>query len=315
MNVNSQAPWTDLVVDDVGPEIRQKLDIVESILSDLGSVVVAYSGGVDSSVLAAIAVRTLGSRARLVTAVSPSLAAEELKWARVGAAAIGAPLHVVHTDEAEREDYAANSPNRCYVCKGIVFARLRQVADAEGAIALVYGANADDGGDYRPGAGAAIEAGVRAPLAEAGLTKREVRQVAKAFGLPCWDKPAAPCLASRIPYGQRVTIEKLRQIEAGERVLHRLGFGESRLRHHGDVARLEVQPDDLSRAVESGVRDELLTELTALGFHYVALDLRGFRSGSLNEALRLRPEMPASASSTGTDSQTAAAPSVGRSGR
>ena len=262
-----------------------KHDLLVDILRQAESVLVAYSGGVDSSLLAAAAHRTLGSRALACIAVSPSLAADELTAATSVARTIGIRLRQVETHELDVEGYAANAPNRCYVCKGTLFAQLATTAREEGISCVVYGENVDDGGDYRPGARAAIEAGVRAPLAEAGLTKLEVRALARAYGLPNWQKPAAPCLATRIPYGQRVTVEKLRQLEAAERVVRALGFRETRVRHHGDVARVELLPDELERAATPAVREAILRGLQRLGFHYVALDLQGYRSGSLNEVV------------------------------
>lgn len=273
-------------------------DLLLEILRSQRGVLVAYSGGVDSSVLATIARAALGRRALACIAVSPSLAADELTAATALARKIGMRLRTVRTDELEREEYAANTPNRCYVCKGVLFVRLAEVAREEGLASIVYGANVDDAGDYRPGGLAAVDAGVRAPLAEAGLTKADVRALAQAYGLPNWDKPAAPCLATRIPYGQRVTLEKLRQLEAAERLVRDLGFPESRVRHHGDVARVEVPAEQLERAAAPGVREAMVRDLQRLGFHYVALDLQGYRSGSLNEVLvpmaagPIRPALP-----------------------
>jgi uncharacterized protein len=267
-------------------ELERKLAGLRGSLAALGSTLVAYSGGVDSSLLATVAVQELGGRALLCTAVSPSLAAEELAAARAVAARIGGRLRLVETDEVGREEYARNAPNRCYVCKGVVFERLWQVAREEGIGSIVYGANVDDGSDFRPGSRAAAQASVLAPLVEAGLTKAEVRELARSLGLPNWDKPAAPCLASRIPYYQRVTIEKLRQLEGAEAVLHRLGFRECRVRHHGDVARVEVPAAQIERAVRPDVRRVLIEALLELGFRYISLDLAGFRSGSLHEAPR-----------------------------
>jgi uncharacterized protein len=249
------------------------------------SVAVAYSGGVDSTVLAKVAHDVLGDRALACIAASPSLPSSELDAARRVAAIIGIRLTLVGTDEVEREEYAKNTPDRCYVCKGVVFAELRGAAQRHGCDALFYGANADDRADYRPGGRAAAEAGVRAPLAEVGLTKAEIRDLARHWGLPNWDKPSAACLASRVPYGQRVTVEILGQLERAEAGVAALGFGQLRVRHHGMVARLELPLDDLPRALEPGSRERIVAVLREAGFRYVTIDLEGFRSGSLNAGL------------------------------
>ena len=266
-------------------ELAAKGDLLLGLLDQAESVLVAYSGGVDSSLLAAASHRALGSRALACIAISPSLGADELATATSVARTIGIRLRRVETHELEMEAYAANTPNRCYVCKGSLFGVLATVAREEGIACVVYGENADDSPDFRPGARAALEAGVLAPLATAGLKKTEVRALARAYGLPNWNKPAAPCMASRIPYGERVTVEKLAQLEEAERVLRGLGFREVRVRHHGDVARVELLPDDLERAATVAIREAILRGLQRLGFHYVALDLQGYRSGSLNEIL------------------------------
>jgi len=272
--------------------VLERLGELRRILQGFESAIVAYSGGVDSTVLARVAAEVLGDRVIACTAVSPSLAAAELAAAQEAAQAMGIELRLVRTGEVEREDYARNMPDRCYVCKGTLFARLAEIAQSEGFRHILYGANADDGTDYRPGARAAVEAGVHAPLAQAGLTKDDVRAIARVYGLPNWDKPASPCLASRIPYGQRVTVEKLRQIEDGEQILRRLGFREARVRHHGDIARIEVSRDELPRIIAPEAADEISQGLLRLGFTHVAVDLRGFRSGSLNETLPRARDVP-----------------------
>jgi uncharacterized protein len=269
-------------------DLASRLTLLRRLLSDLDSTVVAFSGGVDSSLLAAVAVEQLGNGAVLCTAVSPSMAQSELAGAKTIAAFLGARLQVVETDEVGRDEYARNAPNRCYVCRGVVFEQIWRLAQEEGIGSVVYGANPDDGDDFRPGGRAAVQAGVRAPLVEVGIKKADVRQLARALGLPNWDKPSAPCLASRIPYGQRVTIAKLEQVEAAEAILHRLGFRECRVRHHVDVARVELPAADLAFAIQPQIRKRIVEGIVGLGFHYVALDLEGFRSGSLNEPLNLK---------------------------
>jgi uncharacterized protein len=244
---------------------------------------VAYSGGVDSAVLAALAVRTLGPRQVLaVLGVSPSLAASERTAAHEVAAFIGVPVVEVVTHEGERPAYVDNGPDRCYHCKDELFTRIdAELAARHGLDAVAYGENADDARrPDRPGSRAATEHGVLRPLAEAGLRKADVRALARAMRLPCADKPAAPCLASRIPHFDRVDPGKLSQIEAGEAALRRLGFTDSRVRHHGDVARVELLPADLPRAVSPPLREEILAALRTAGFRLVTIDLAGIQSGA-----------------------------------
>jgi pyridinium-3,5-biscarboxylic acid mononucleotide sulfurtransferase len=244
---------------------------------------VAYSGGVDSAVLAALAVRTLGPRQVLaLLGVSPSLAASERTAAHEVAAFIGVPVVEVVTHEGERPAYVDNGPDRCYHCKDELFTRIdAELAARHGLDAVAYGENADDARrPDRPGSRAATEHGVLRPLAEAGLRKADVRALARAMHLPCADKPAAPCLASRIPHFDRVDPGKLSQIEAGEAALRRLGFTDSRVRHHGDVARVELLPADLPRAVSPPLREEIVAALRTAGFRFVTIDLAGIQSGA-----------------------------------
>jgi uncharacterized protein len=244
---------------------------------------VAFSGGVDSSLLLALAVRALGvGRVVAVLGVSPSLAADERRGAHDVAAHLGVPLVEVATHEGDNPAYRRNGPDRCFHCKDELFTRISdEVADRFGLAAVAYGENADDARrPDRPGARAATTHAVLRPLADAGLTKRDVRSVARALGLPNADKPAAPCLASRIPHFTEVDPVRLAQVEAAEQAIRRLGFADSRVRHHGDVARVELAEDDLPRAVLPGVRERLVADVVAAGFRFVALDLAGIQSGA-----------------------------------
>lgn len=262
--------------------LRLKSETLHESLVRLGSAVVAYSGGVDSSYLASAAHEVLGNKSLAVTAVSPSLARRELHAARSLALKLGWNHEIVGTHELSRDDYARNDHDRCYWCKTELFEVLGPIARERAATVLV-GTNVDDLGDHRPGSVAADEHGVRAPLVEAGLTKAEVRELAAAAGLPTADKPASPCLSSRIAYGVRVTPERLRRIDRAEDILMALGFGTLRVRDHGDLARIEVSPAEIDRV--AALKDVLVPELRGLGWQYVTVDLEGFRSGSLNEVL------------------------------
>jgi uncharacterized protein len=255
---------------------------LDADLTSLACVVVAYSGGVDSSFLAAAAHEVLGNASLMVTAVSPSLAERSLREASTLAAQRGWNHAVVRTHELSRERYARNASDRCYWCKTELFDVLSPIAKDRGA-RIAVGTNADDLGDFRPGIKAAAQRDVRAPLADAGLTKADVRALSAAVGLPTADKPASPCLASRFAYGVRVTEEGLRRIDRAEEELRALGFGVLRVRDHGELARIEVPVEEIERAAE--LRAEIEAALTTLGFRYVTLDLGGFRSGSLNEML------------------------------
>lgn len=260
-----------------------------------GRLAVAFSGGVDSSLLLALACEALGTgRVVAVTARSESLANDELDACRSIAARVGARLVLLTTNEMARPGYRENGADRCYHCKTELFERIEdEVLAREGARAVAYGATADDVGDHRPGMRAAREHGILAPLLDAGLSKPEIRALSSELGLPTWDKPAQPCLASRIPYGQAVTPTKLRRIDEAEALVRRHGFKELRVRHHGGdhdaIARVEVPLADLPRLIAPDVREAVTRGLRALGFHFVVLDLEGFKSGRLNESLTRLP--------------------------
>ncbi len=264
--------------------LRGRLARCREILRGLGKVVVAYSGGVDSTLLLALAADTLGEANVLAAVgVSPSLASRELDDARTLAEGLGVKLIEVATGEMDDPHYAANPADRCFYCKKELFTRVSAVAEGEGFDAVLTGANADDRGDFRPGLAAGEQMGVASPLMEACLTKDDVRAASKAMGLPTWDKPAYACLASRVPYGDAITPEKLSRIEQAEYVLRDLGFAACRIRDHGDVARIEVPPDAIERV--AGLRERIVQAVKAMGYAYVTLDLQGFRSGSMNETL------------------------------
>jgi pyridinium-3,5-biscarboxylic acid mononucleotide sulfurtransferase len=265
---------------------KEKVDRLKVILSEKNSVAVAYSGGVDSTLLLKIAYDQLGEHAVGVTAVSASLPAAELEEAQRIAQQIGARHVLLTSHETDDVRYLANTPNRCYFCKSQVYVEMAEYARENGFDYLVDGTNADDASDHRPGRQAAREHGVRSPLLEAGLTKAEIREIARQIGLPNWDKPAAACLSSRIPYGTTITLEMLSQVEKAEQVLKRLGVRQARVRHHQSVARIEVEPADFDKVLAH--REEIIRQLEALGYGYVTLDLAGFRSGSLNKDLGSR---------------------------
>ena len=268
-----------------------QLAALEGVIGGMGSVVTAFSGGVDSALMALAAHRILGARALAVTAVSPALAARELEESRELAARFGLRHRIIRTNEMAREGYTANSPRRCYFCKTELYSELTALADREGYQWVANGANTDDQGDYRPGMQAAAEHRVRSPLVEAGLNKAAVRAVAKLLDLPVWDKPAQPCLSSRIPYGTPVTPETLARIEQAEELLRQLGLREVRARHHDRLCRIEVAESELATAF--GLRQEITAGLKQIGYLWVSLDLSGLRSGSLNDQLAVPPNPPA----------------------
>jgi len=275
--------------------MTRKLETVRGTLRDLGRVAVAYSGGVDSAFILKLAVDSLGGENVLaITGVSDSLSTSERQHAQRLARQIGAEHILLQTREFENPEYLANPTNRCYFCKTELYERMRHFLSSRGPFCILSGTNADDLGDYRPGLIAADENGVRAPLAEAGLTKTEIRALSAQMGLPTHDKPASPCLSSRVQYGEAITPDKLRMIEAAESFLHRLGLRECRVRHHDKLARIEVPADRIASLAQPDIRAKIDSAFREIGYHYVTLDLRGFRSGSMNEVIAFGKRQKAS---------------------
>jgi pyridinium-3,5-biscarboxylic acid mononucleotide sulfurtransferase len=270
------------------PQLTTQRDRLLETLRGYGRVAVAFSGGVDSTVVAQAAFLALGDAAVAVTAVSDSLAQGELEEAEVLARQIGIRHRVIRTEEFADPNYVRNNPDRCYFCKSELYGRLEGLLGVLGVDAIASGANTDDAGDHRPGMRAAAERGVRHPLQESGLGKAEVRALARAWGLPTWDKPATPCLSSRVAYGEEVTPERVRMIDGAEQWLRRRGLRLLRVRYHkGDLARIEVPVEELAALAAPGVRDELVTAFRGFGFKFITLDLEGFRSGSMNAVIPL----------------------------
>ena len=272
-----------------GATLRERETALYQRLRTLSSLIVAYSGGVDSAYLAWAATRALGDRALCVTADSASYPERHHRMALAIARQFGLRHEVIQTQELDRPEYRANHADRCYHCKTELYTRLTSLAATRGVAAVADGNNADDRGDYRPGRRAAAEFGIISPLDEAGLTKTDIRTLSREAGLPTWDEPASACLSSRVPYFSEVTEEKLRVIEQAEDAVRALGFRVLRVRHHGDVARLEVAREEMPRLLDPDIAGRIDAALTALGFRYVALDLKGYRLGSLNEGLVLTP--------------------------
>ncbi len=265
--------------------LQTKVEHLYECLSDYQKVIVAFSGGVDSTFLAEAAHHALGENSLAVTAISDSYPIREMKAAQDIAKQIGIRFETVHTEELDLEGYASNPTNRCFFCKTELFDKLRPIADKYDVGTIVYGAIPDDVGDHRPGMDAAKQMGIKAPLIDVHLTKAEIREISKAWDLPTWDKPAFACLSSRFPYGMRITRELLRQVDAAEQFLYDLGIRQFRVRHHGELARIELDADEIVLLRQETIRNQINDHYKTLGYEHVTLDLQGYRSGSLNEGI------------------------------
>jgi uncharacterized protein len=269
----------------MGMNTEEKLTRLKEILRAMGTVLVAYSGGVDSSFLAFAANEALGKKALAVFGHSPTCPPEDFAVANSLSQKLGLNYRVIETNELEDPQFVANDQNRCYYCKTELFQKLQNIAKAEGITWVADGTNSDDVGDYRPGRRACAELNIRSPLLEVGFSKDEIRQLSRKYDLPTWDKPSSPCLASRIPYGTSVTADVIGKIAAGELYLRSLGIRTLRLRHHGDIARIEIDEKDMARVLNDETRREIVKRLKAIGYLYVTLDLTGYKTGSLNAVL------------------------------
>ncbi len=278
---------------DVTENLDAKLGRMRAIFAPMSSLIVAFSGGVDSTFVLRVAHEVLGGSVLALTTTSPTMPDEDRESALAMARLIGARHLVVESNELEIPGYSANPINRCYLCKHNLFTVCEAKAAELGIDEIVDGLNLDDLHDYRPGMQAASEKRVRHPLVEAEMTKADVRELSRAMGLPTWDRPASPCLSSRFPYGTEITVEGLRRVSEGEKLLHSMGFAIARVRYHGEVARLELEQSEIARVFEPAVRETLDREFKKIGFRFVAIDLKGFRSGSLNEGLITNESKPA----------------------